>query len=86
MSFIKSVDIDLENAKSALADARVAYMQLDMQAQQTGADLKLVGKESKVKDFIEKNLKFATFYTAVTGNNSLADVSIYSINPSNGIL
>ena len=36
--------------------------------------------------FLEKQLKFATFYTAVTGNNSLADVSIYSINPSTGIL
>ena len=57
-----------------------------MQAQQTGADLKLVGKESKVKDFVEKNLKFATFYTAVTGNNSLADISTYSINPNSGIL
>lgn len=31
-----SVDVDLENAKSALADARIAYMQLDAQAQQTG--------------------------------------------------
>jgi hypothetical protein len=29
--------------------------------------------------FLEKQLKFATFYTAVTGNNSLADVSIYSL-------
>ena len=36
--------------------------------------------------FLEKQLKFATFYTAVTGNNSLADVSIYSINPNTGIL
>ena len=25
--------------------------------------------------FIQKQLKFATFYTAITGNNSLADVS-----------
>ena len=57
-----------------------------VQAQQTVADLKLVGKESKVKDFVEKNLKFATFYTAVTGNNSLADISTYSINPNSGIL
>jgi len=29
--------------------------------------------------FLEKQLKFATFYTAVTGNNSLADVSVYSL-------
>ena len=36
--------------------------------------------------FLEKQLKFATFYTAVTGNNSLADVSVYSINPTNGLL
>ena len=36
--------------------------------------------------FIQQQLKFATFYTAVTGNNSLADVSVYSINPSTGIL
>ena len=36
--------------------------------------------------FVQKQLKFATFYTAVTGNNSLADVSVYSINPSSGIL
>ena len=36
--------------------------------------------------FIQKQLKFATFYTAVTGNNSLANVSTYSINPINGVL
>jgi len=36
--------------------------------------------------FLEKQLKFATFYTAITGNNSLADVSIYSINQNTGIL
>ena len=36
--------------------------------------------------FLEKQLKFATFYTAVTGNNSLADVSLYSINPTTGLL
>ena len=36
--------------------------------------------------FLEKQLKFATFYTAVTGNNSLADVSVYSINPTSGLL
>lgn len=36
--------------------------------------------------FLEKQLKFATFYTAVTGNNSLADISTYSINPYTGIL
>ena len=37
-------------------------------------------------EFLQKQLKFSTFYTAVTGNNSLADVSIYSINPTTGIL
>ena len=37
-------------------------------------------------EFFQKQLKFATFYTAVTGNNSLADISLYSINPSTGIL
>jgi hypothetical protein len=31
------------------------------------------------KDWGKKQLKFATFYTAVTGNNSLADVSVYSL-------
>ena len=36
--------------------------------------------------FLQKQLKFATFYTAVTGNNSLADVSNYSINPYTGFL
>ena len=36
--------------------------------------------------FIQKQLKFATFYTAVTGNNSLADISNYSINPNTGFL
>ena len=40
----------------------------------------------QLKEWGEKQLKFATFYTAVTGNNSLADVSIYSINPTTGIL
>jgi len=29
--------------------------------------------------FFKKQLKFATFYTAVTGNNSLADISVYSL-------
>ena len=36
--------------------------------------------------FLQKQLKFATFYTAVTGNNSLADISNYSINPTTGFL
>ena len=36
--------------------------------------------------FLQRQLKFATFYTAVTGNNSLADVSLYSINPITGVL
>ena len=36
--------------------------------------------------FLQRQLKFATFYTAVTGNNSLADVSLYSINPTTGLL
>ena len=36
--------------------------------------------------FLQKQLKFATFYTAVTGNNSLADISLYSINPTTGLL
>ena len=40
----------------------------------------------QLKDWGKQQLKFATFYTAVTGNNSLADVSIYSINPTTGIL
>ena len=40
----------------------------------------------QLKEWGEKQLKFATFYTAVTGNNSLADVSVYSINPTTGIL
>ena len=33
--------------------------------------------------FLQKQLKFATFYTAVTGNNSLADVSVYSLTQDN---
>ena len=33
--------------------------------------------------FFKKQLKFATFYTAVTGNNSLADVSVYSLTQDN---
>ena len=36
--------------------------------------------------FLQRQFKFATFYTAVTGNNSLADVSLYSINPITGAL
>ena len=36
--------------------------------------------------FLQRQLKFATFYTAVTGNNSLADVSLYSIKATAGLL
>ena len=32
-----------------------------VQAQQTGADLNLVGKESKVKDFVQKILNLQLF-------------------------
>ena len=46
----------------------------------------LLSQAQQLKDWGKKQLKFATFYTAVTGNNSLADVSVYSINPYNGIL
>jgi hypothetical protein len=46
----------------------------------------LLVQAQQLKDWGKKQLKFATFYTAVTGNNSLADVSIYSINPTTGIL
>lgn len=35
--------------------------------------------------FLKKNLKFTTFYTAVNGNNSLADVNTYTLLP-NGTL
>jgi hypothetical protein len=46
----------------------------------------LLLQAQQLKEWGQKQLKFATFYTAVTGNNSLADVSIYSINPTTGIL
>ena len=46
----------------------------------------LLVQAQQLKDWGKKQLKFATFYTAVTGNNSLADISIYSINPTTGIL
>ena len=42
--------------------------------------------ENKLKTWSKQQLKFATFYTAVTGNNSLADISNYSINPNTGFL
>jgi hypothetical protein len=42
-------------------------------------------EESKLKAAIKKQLKFATFYTAVTGNNSLADVSTYSLLPNGSL-
>ena len=45
-----------------------------------------MAQAQQLKDWGKQQLKFATFYTAVTGNNSLADVSIYSINPTSGIL
>ena len=40
----------------------------------------------QLKKWGKQQLKFSTFYTAVTGNNSLADISVYSINPITGIL
>jgi len=45
-----------------------------------------ITQAQQLKDWGKQQLKFATFYTAVTGNNSLADVSNYSINPSTGFL
>ena len=45
-----------------------------------------MAQAQQLKDWGKQQLKFATFYTAVTGYNSLADVSIYSINPTTGIL
>ena len=39
----------------------------------------LLTQAQQLKDWGKQQLKFATFYTAVTGNNSLADVSVYSL-------
>ena len=57
-----------------------------LQAQQPKFGPAPFKKENKFKIWSKQQLKFATFYTAVTGNNSLADVSVYSINPTTGIL
>jgi hypothetical protein len=38
-----------------------------------------ITQAQQLKDWGKQQLKFATFYTAVTGNNSLADVSVYSL-------
>ena len=46
----------------------------------------LFAQEDKWKPFedfdkkFKKAVKFATFYGAVNGNNSIADVDVYSIN------
>ena len=42
-------------------------------------------EESNFKKNLKKNLKFATLYTAVTGNNSLADVNTYSLLPDGSL-
>jgi hypothetical protein len=42
-------------------------------------------EESDFKKNLKKNLKFATLYTAVTGNNSLADVNTYSLLPDGSL-
>ena len=39
----------------------------------------LLAQAQQLKNWGKQQLKFATFYTAVTGNNSLADVSVYSL-------
>ncbi len=40
-------------------------------------------KENKFKDGLKKTFKFATFYSAVNGGNSISDVDIYSV--TNGL-
>ena len=41
-------------------------------------------QDNKFKDFIKKDLlKFATFYGAVNGGNSISDVDVYSV--TNGL-
>lgn len=42
-------------------------------------------EESKIKTTIKKQFKFATFYTAVTGNNSLADIDTYTLLPDGSL-
>ena len=42
-------------------------------------------EDSNFKKNLKKNLKFATLYTAVTGNNSLADVNTYSLLPDGSL-
>ena len=42
-----------------------------------------LGQENKFKDGVKKTFKFATFYGAVNGNNSISDVDIFSV--TNGL-
>ena len=42
-----------------------------------------LGQENKFKDGLKKTFKFATFYGAVNGNNSISDVDIFSV--TNGL-
>ena len=41
------------------------------------------GQENKFKDGLKKTFKFATFYGAVNGNNSISDVDVFSV--TNGL-
>ena len=43
----------------------------------------MFGQDNKVKDGIKKTFKFATFYGAVNGGNSVSDVDVFSI--TNGL-
>ena len=42
-----------------------------------------LSQENKFKDGLKKTFKFATFYGAVNGNNSISDVDIFSV--TNGL-
>ena len=43
----------------------------------------MFGQENKFKDGLKKTFKFATFYGAVNGGNSISDVDVYSV--TNGL-
>tara|TARA_R100000541_G_scaffold40926_2_gene48413 strand:- start:519 stop:1610 length:1092 start_codon:yes stop_codon:yes gene_type:complete len=61
----------------------LALSTLHVSAQQSKLGETPINKENKLKVYLKKTLKFATFYGAINGGNSVSDVDVYSV--TNGL-
>ena len=50
---------------------------LQVSAQQSKFGETPINKENKLKTHLKKTFKFATFYGAINGGNSVSDVDVY---------